>query len=116
TCSSQKTGQDPLNEKIYSSEKAMTILRERLKGYFQDPDEQVHVKLSDDILSDASAGAEWIKLRQDATFSEREIRVLEVHEGWVHVGTNMNGLSQPVCTFLSKGPPSSTLNQEGLAI
>src|SRR5690606_1987122 len=40
----------------------------------------------------------------------------EVHEGWVHVATTLNGANQPVCTFLSKGPPSSTVTQEGLAI
>ncbi|HLB57432.1 MAG TPA: tyrosine/phenylalanine carboxypeptidase domain-containing protein, partial [Gammaproteobacteria bacterium] len=38
------------------------------------------------------------------------------HEGWVHLGTTLNGLAQPVCTFLSKGPPSSTITQEGLSI
>jgi uncharacterized protein (TIGR02421 family) len=32
------------------------------------------------------------------------------------MGTTLNGLAQPVCTFLSKGPPSSTMTQEGLAI
>jgi len=116
TLSSSRLEYDPLNAKTFSSEKAVHILRERLQQYFHDPDEQVHVKISDEILADASAGAEWIKLRSDAMFSEREIRVLEVHEGWVHVGTTLNGLAQPVCTFLSKGPPSSTLNQEGLAI
>ncbi len=41
---------------------------------------------------------------------------LEVHEGLVHVGTTLNGLNQPMCTFLAKGPPSSTVTQEGLAI
>lgn len=107
---------DVSDEKCYTAEESVHILRERLSHYFNDPDEQVHVKLSDDILADASAGAEWIKLRTDAMFSERELRVLEVHEGWVHVGTTLNGLAQPVCTFLSKGPPSSTLSQEGLAI
>ncbi len=76
----------------------------------------IRVKLSDEIIADASAGAEWIKLRKNAVFTERELRVLEVHEGWVHMATTLNGFSQPVCTFLSKGPPSSTISQEGLAI
>jgi uncharacterized protein (TIGR02421 family) len=39
-----------------------------------------------------------------------------VHEGWVHLGTTINGSSQPWCTFLGKGPPSSTTTQEGLAV
>lgn len=107
---------DPLSAKRYSSEEAVRLLAERLDRYFDDPQQKIQVKLSDDILADASAGAESIKLRRDAMFSERELRVLEVHEGWVHVGTTFNGLTQPVCTFLSKGPPSSTINQEGLAI
>lgn len=107
---------DPLEEKIYSCEEAVEILGQRLAEYFNDPAQAVRVKVSDDILADAAAGAEWIRLRKDARFSEREIRAFEVHEGWVHVGTTLNGLMQPVCTFLSKGPPSSTLNQEGLAI
>jgi len=107
---------EPLDEKTYASEEAVPILGERLNQYFGSPGEPIRVKLSDEILADASAGAEWIKLRNNATFTERELRVLEVHEGWVHMGTTLNGLAQPVCTFLSKGPPSSTLNQEGLAI
>src|SRR5205085_11368001 len=55
-------------------------------------------------------------IRHKATFTAREVRLLEVHEGWVHLGTTLNGLNQPICTFLSKGPPSSTVTQEGLAV
>ena len=107
---------DALDEKKYPSEEAVPILGRRLNEYFQTPDDPIRVKLSDDIVADASAGAEWIKLRKNAVFSERDLRVLEVHEGWVHMATTLNGLSQPICTFLSKGPPSSTVSQEGLAI
>lgn len=107
---------DSLQEKCYTAEEAVVILTKRLSHYFNHADAQIRVRLRDDIVADASAGAEWISLRRDAMFSERELRVLEVHEGWVHVGSTLNGLAQPVCTFLSKGPPSSTVNQEGLAI
>jgi len=55
-------------------------------------------------------------LRRNVTFSKRNLRQLEVHEGWVHLGTTFNGRNQPICTFLSKGPPSSTITQEGLAV
>lgn len=100
----------------YSSEEAVTILSKRLATYFTDKNRAVRVEISDGILADASAGAEKIKIHKGLTFSEREIRTFEVHEGWVHLGTTLNGLAQPVCTFLSKGPPSSTITQEGLAI
>lgn len=102
--------------KDISSEEAVTVLEARLEAYFRDADQTVRVMLSDGILSDAAAGADYIKLRTDARFSQRDLRLLEIHEGWVHLGTTINGLRQPVCTFLSKGPPSSTVTQEGLAM
>jgi uncharacterized protein (TIGR02421 family) len=67
-------------------------------------------------VADAAAGSDYLKIRGGARFSPREIRLLEVHEGWVHLGTTLNGQHQPICTFLSKGPPSSTITQEGLAV
>lgn len=100
----------------YTSEDAVRILGKRLEKYFTDKNDAIRVELSDGIIADASAGAERIKIHDGLMFSEREIRTFEVHEGWVHLGTTMNGLAQPVCTFLSKGPPSSTITQEGLAI
>jgi uncharacterized protein (TIGR02421 family) len=101
--------------KSYTSEEAVAILSERLASYFTDRS-HVRVELSDGIIADASAGADRIKIHEGLMFSEREIRVFEIHEGWVHLGTTLNGMSQPVCTFLSKGPPSSTITQEGLGI
>ena len=71
---------------------------------------------SDGIVADAAAGSDYIKLRKDVQFSERDLRVLEAHEGWVHVGTTLNGQRQPYCTFLAKGTPSTTITQEGLAL
>ncbi len=102
--------------KRYSSEQAVEILGKHLAHYFSESAKDVRVQLSDEIVADAAAGAERIKIRSGAQFSERDLKALEVHEGWVHLGTTLNGMAQPVCTFLSKGPPSSTVSQEGLAI
>lgn len=110
------TTYSPLDEKRYSSEEAVEMLQKRLARYFHHSNRKVRVVLSDGILADAAAGADTLKIRKGSYFSERDIHVLEVHEGWVHIGTTLNGLNQPVCTFLSKGPPSSTVTQEGLAI
>ncbi|KAF5292163.1 hypothetical protein FQR65_LT11261 [Abscondita terminalis] len=115
-----------LDEKRYDSQQAAEILNQRLSIYFkqhkstktkpQKPKMKKWVIISDGIVADAAAGAETIKIRQDALFSERDLRILEVHEGWVHMGTTLNGMHQPICTFLGKGPPSAIANQEGLAI
>ena len=98
----------------FSSEQTVQMLSERLESYFHE--NKIRVEISDGIIADASAGADRIKIHKDCMFSLREIRTFEIHEGWVHLGTTLNGLNQPICTFLSKGPPSSTVTQEGLAI
>ena len=100
--------------KSLTAKDAVAILQERLAKVFGD--DTIRVLESDGIVADAAAGADYIKIRSDALFNERDVRALEVHEGMVHVGTTLNGLNQPVCTFLAKGPPSSTVTQEGLAI
>jgi uncharacterized protein (TIGR02421 family) len=94
---------------------ALQVLAARLANYFGTP-AAVRLKLSDGILADAAAGSDYLKLRRNARFTPAELRLLEVHEGWVHLGTTLAGQAQPVCTFLAKGPPSSTRTQEGLAV
>ncbi|THG87273.1 flavohemoglobin expression-modulating QEGLA motif protein [Pseudomonas sp. A-1] len=101
--------------KTLNATEAVALLQGQLNGVFGD-EAVVRVFESDGILADAAAGADYIKIRADALFNRRDIRALAVHEGLVHVGTTLNGLNQPICTFLAKGPPSSTITQEGLAI
>ena len=103
-------------ERNITAEQAVKLLQKRINHAFRESEGTVRVLLSDGIVADAAAGADYIKLRREAMFNERDLRVLEVHEGWVHLGTTLNGVQQPICTFLSKGPPSSTVTQEGLAI
>ncbi len=76
----------------------------------------VEAKLDDGIISDAAAGADYVKIRRGILFSEKEVDLLEVHEGWVHVGTSINGSKQRVANWLAKGPPCTTAIQEGLAV
>jgi uncharacterized protein (TIGR02421 family) len=73
------------------------------------------VILDDGIVADAAAGSDYIKVLRGALFSERDLKLLEVHEGWVHVATSMNGQAQPVARWLSIGPPRVASTQEGLA-
>ena len=101
-------------EKSISADRAVEVLNERLVRVF--PDAGIRVVLNDQMTADAAAGSDYLKIRSDARFSSRDIDVLEVHEGWVHLGTTINGMAQPWCTFLGKGPPSATTTQEGLAV
>jgi uncharacterized protein (TIGR02421 family) len=96
-----------------SAEQAVERLNNKLQAYFTD--DPVRVILDDGILADAAAGSDYVKIRRGAMFSERDLRVLEVHEGWVHVATSLNGQKQPVARWLSIGPPRVAATQEGLA-
>jgi uncharacterized protein (TIGR02421 family) len=110
------SGTDPEGcERSYDAQQTVALLSTRLRDYFKN-EALVRVKLSDGIVADAAAGGDYLKIRRAARFTARDIRLLEVHEGWVHLATTLNGQRQPICTFLSKGPPSSTITQEGLAV
>lgn len=97
-----------------NAETAVQMLRDRMQGYFGEG--EVRVQISDDIVSDASAGGDCIKINRRANFSELDLQVLEVHEGWVHIGTTLNGRAQPWATWLSVGSPRITAIQEGMAV
>ncbi len=100
--------------KTIPAAEAVVILNERIEAML--PGNGLRAMISDGIVADAAAGTDYVKLRADALFNMRDLRVLEVHEIWVHLGTTLNGLAQPYCTFLGKGPPSATVTQEGLAV
>jgi uncharacterized protein (TIGR02421 family) len=97
-----------------SAENVVDLLNDRFNAYFGDT--PVKAKLSDGILADAAAGGDVVKIREGSMFSTRDVDILEVHEGWVHVGTTQNGAAQHVATWLSKGPPRCSSTQEGLAV
>lgn len=97
-----------------TAQEAVDYLNSSFSKYFAG--ENVLAKLSDGIVADAAAGGDKVKIRQGAMFSQREVELYEVHEGWVHVGSTLNGRAQAVCEFLSIGPPRCASTQEGLAV
>ncbi len=97
-----------------SAQQVVDDLTKRFSTYFHD--NSVRAKLSDGIVADSAAGGDIVKIREGAMFSKRDVDILEVHEGWVHVGTTLNGVNQHVAKFLSKGPPRMASTQEGLGI
>lgn len=103
----------PVPPRNIAAPQAVEILSERLAHVFGEG--RVGVILDDGIAADASAGSDYVKIRQGAMFSTEDIRILEVHEGWAHVGTSLNGQRQPVAKWLAKGPPRTAATQEGLA-
>ncbi len=103
----------PAYARTIDATEAARQLGERLAPFFGDA--HVNCEADDGILADAAAGSDYVKVRTGAKFNTRDIDILEVHEGWVHVGTSLNGQAQPVAKWLAKGPPRTTAVQEGLA-
>lgn len=108
--------QSEADVKRYTPQQAQDTLQVSLSAFFNQHPGRVTVMVSDGMVADAAAGADSIKLSQDAMFSDRDLKYLEVHEGWVHLGTTINGSMQPYCFFLSKGTPTCSVIQEGLAV
>lgn len=100
--------------KKFSAFSAARILNQRFKKYFHR--HLIIAEVSDQIIADAAAGNKRVLLKSTTPFSARDIDILEVHEGWVHVGTTLNGMRQKYARWLSKGPPRVVSTQEGLAV
>ncbi|MBY0414821.1 MAG: flavohemoglobin expression-modulating QEGLA motif protein, partial [Bdellovibrionales bacterium] len=75
--------------KTLTSQDVVDQLKDRLGEYFKG--EKIKVKLSDGIISDASAGSDYNKIKSEVTFCKKDLDIFEVHEGWVHLGTTLNG-------------------------
>ncbi len=101
-------------EKKYSAKKAQKFIQSQMDFYLGEG--SCNVKIADNIVSDAVAGADSIKLRESAKYSQQSMESLVVHEGLVHVATYKNGKAQDIAPFLSVGSPSVTATQEGLAV
>ncbi len=103
----------PPQQRSVGAEEVVAELERRFRETFGPG--TIRVILDDGIVADAAAGSDYVKVRRGALFTPRDIRVLEVHEGWAHVATSLNGQHQPVARWLAKGPPRVAATQEGLA-
>src|SRR6185369_3271917 len=104
----------PAQQRDITAEMAALELNARFGRFFGGA--SIQVQVDDSLLADAAAGSDYVKIRSGATFSKSDIDILEAHEGWVHVATSLNGQAQPVARWLAKGPPRTTVVQEGLAV
>jgi uncharacterized protein (TIGR02421 family) len=103
-----------VGEKTLKGEAAMDYLRNRLHETFVDKD--IDVRASTSLLSDSSAGRKVLKLNPFKTYSTQALDIFLVHEGWVHLGTSLNGAAQAEHPWLSTWAPRTTFLQEGLAV
>ena len=105
---------DDAGEERIAARPAARELQRRLREEL--PGERVTVTVSRGVASKAIAGNRRIRLRRGATFSAREIELLVVHEGLVHIATSLNGQAHPQLRCLGRTSPRALRLQEGLAV
>jgi uncharacterized protein (TIGR02421 family) len=98
----------------YEGAAALDYLRRRMSETFSPQD--FEVKASTSLLSDSSAGRKTLKLNPSKSYTTGQLNIFLVHEGWVHLGTSLNGAAQDEHIWLSTWAPRTTFLQEGLAI
>ncbi|WP_226469361.1 flavohemoglobin expression-modulating QEGLA motif protein [Luteimonas panaciterrae] len=75
----------------------------------------IEVTLDPDMIAKAAAGAQRIRLRTGAEYTDYDKHQLLQHEAFVHSLTALNGRAQPVLPSLALSSPRTTATQEGLA-
>ena len=101
-------------EEILDAESFAEALEAKLEHYFGD-DAPV-VVVSDDVSAKAAASSKRIRVRSDASFTDRDVEQLLHHEALVHSATGLNGKLQENFPILGRGHPGTTEIQEGLAV
>ena len=74
------------------------------------------IEIVDDLSAKAVAGANRIRLRRGAPFSDLDAGQLLQHEAYIHICTSLNGKAQERFPILGAGHPGTTRTQEGLAV
>lgn len=75
----------------------------------------IEVVLDPELIAKAAAGANRIRLRASASFTDYDHHQLLQHEAFVHSLTALNGREQPLLPSLALASPRTTATQEGLA-
>lgn len=100
--------------KGFEASAGMDFLKGKLSEVFDPGD--FEVKPSTSLLSDSSSGRRTLKLNPIKNYSQKQLEVFLVHEGWVHLGTSLNGAAQTDHLWLGTWAPRTTFLQEGLAL
>jgi uncharacterized protein (TIGR02421 family) len=80
------------------------------------PDALPAVDISRRVSAKAVAGKGYIRLREDARFTETDVVQLLQHEALIHIATGLNGAAQTRFPILGESHPGNARTQEGLAV
>lgn len=102
------------SEKYLTDVQFARQLRARLTRHFKT--DAPAVVISTTVSAKAAASSKRIRIRQGASFTERDVDQLLHHEALVHTATALNGKAQTEFPILGRAHPGTTEIQEGLAV
>jgi uncharacterized protein (TIGR02421 family) len=98
----------------HTSQKVADDLGVAVRAHFGD--QAPAIELVERLSANALATSTRIRIRSGARFTDRDFVQLLNHEGYIHVGTSLNGQAQDDLPILGAGHPGTTRTQEGLAV
>ena len=106
----------PEESLIYSDRQCKKAISKRITKNINQKKDPIKVTIDNNIASRAAAGSNYVKIRKNARFSEKDLDQLFHHEVMVHTLTYINGRKQPVLKILGYNAPRTTATQEGIAV
>ncbi|MAI89093.1 flavohemoglobin expression-modulating QEGLA motif protein [Ponticaulis sp.] len=97
-----------------SAEELKAELEAELPQHFGEDTPEVIV--TSEVNAKAAAGRDYIKLREDARFTDLDVTQLLQHEALIHIATGFNGSRHGRFEILGESHPGNARTQEGLAV
>ena len=95
---------------------ASTVADEMQKAVKRFGDKAPQILVVDHLSANALAGAERVRIRRNACFTDNDVAQLVEHEINIHVATLLNGKHDDNLSLLGTSLPRTTKTQEGLAV
>lgn len=103
--------QDDASSDLWKAEQVSAYL----SNFSQQNGYEHSIKIQSGMIANALVSGTTVKVNQQVSIEELEVKALAHHELGVHLLTTLNARAQPL-KLLSVGMPLNTLTQEGLAI
>jgi uncharacterized protein (TIGR02421 family) len=104
----------PLSQR-YNAEEFRDLMQKAVDLSINTKADPIAITIDSSIAARASAGPDYVKIRDTATFTDADLDQLLNHEVMTHTLTYINGRNQPILSCLGYSSPGVTAIQEGLA-
>lgn len=101
---------------VYNASQFKDALAKNVADSIDPNSDPISITIDSNITARATAGSNYVKIREGAMFSKSDLNQLFHHEVMIHTLTYINGRKQPFLKTLGYNAPRTTATQEGLAV